>query len=92
MPAIISRTIVPRTWSGWSLFAVELGFEQERREVVAWLAEVLVDAGVEVLVDLARLELRLSLLGAEVDGFDHEVDELAEDVGVLLREARASSR
>ena len=85
MPAIISSTIVPRDVIGVELLAVELGFEQERREVVARLGEMLLDARVDVLVELAVVYLRLALLGRHVDVLEHHADEAAEDVGVLLR-------
>ena len=43
--------------------------------------------GVDVVVELAFVDQRLALLGRQVDVFEHQVDEAAEDVGVLLREA-----
>ena len=57
MPATISSTIVPRDVLGVQLVAVELGLEQERREVVLGLGEVLVDARLEVGVELALVDL-----------------------------------
>ena len=69
------------------LAAVELRFEQERGQVVLRVREVLVDAGIHVLVELARLHQRPALLDGLVDVLEHHADEPPEDVGVLLREA-----
>ena len=67
---------------GLQLVAVDLGLEQERGEVVPRVREVLLDARVEVRVELARVDVRLAFLGRGVDVFDHHADEAAEDVGV----------
>ena len=72
---------------GVELLAVELRVEQERREVVLRVRDVLGDAVVEVAVELALVLLRLALLGRRVDVFDDHADEAAEDVGVFGGEA-----
>jgi hypothetical protein len=72
---------------GLQLVAVELRLEQEGGEVVARLGEVFLDARVDVLVELAAVDLRLPFLGRHVDVLEDHADEPPEDVGVLLREA-----
>ena len=47
------------------------------------LGLVLGDAGIDVGVEFAVVELRLALLGRQVDVLDHHADEAAEDVGVF---------
>ena len=59
--------------------------QQVRREVVAWVLAVVGDLAVEVVVE--RLEAGLADLGLAVDALQRVVDELAEEVVVLQREA-----
>jgi hypothetical protein len=87
IPAIISSTIVPTMWSGSSFCP---SISASRRNVVRssrGCARVLLDPGVDVQADLVALLQRATVLLAQVHLLDHLVDEAAEDVGVLLREA-----
>jgi hypothetical protein len=67
------------------LLAVELGIQQERREVVARILEVFLDAVVEVDVELAALDHGLPLFGTLADVLEHHADESPEQIGVRLR-------
>ena len=67
--------------------AIELGREEEARQVLARLGQVLFDARRDVGLELALLDLGLTLFGRLVDVFEDHADEAAEDVRVFLREA-----
>ena len=71
---------------GEQLLAVELGADEERGEVVARLGPVRRDLGVHIGVDLAVGDQGQALLRGHVHVFEHLLDEVAEDVGVLLWE------
>src|SRR3954462_15129888 len=69
------------------LGAVELGFQQERREIVARLCEMFGDTRIDVAIEVARVDLRLSLLRGRVDVLEHHANEPAKGLRVGLREA-----